>query len=164
MAPKQGDILSASHYDADASSIHTASEQASGSEDDQLLNDPQEISNENDRSILRDEEEMERLLSKPKHLNVVQDIFKSNPHEGRPVKMSRREARRERRRQKRHSKGRKSRGSGRASEVMYEMEEGFKDSSSQTSANSSSAELDKAWERRHSIHVRYISRLQVLQL
>ena len=163
MAPKKGDILSASHYDADASSIHTASEQASDSEDDQLLNNTQDTSNERDRSILKDEEETERLLSKPKHLDAVRDMFTSNPHEGAPVKASRREARRENRRQKRHSRRRKSRSSRSASEIMYEMEEGWKDSSSQTSPNSSSAELDKAWATRRSIHVCCIGRLHVVQ-
>ena len=159
MAINKGDLSSASQYDADAPSLHMASDQASDSEDDQLLDDEQITYplNEHDRTVLKDEEETEKLLSNPTRFDAVQNIFKTNPHEGQPVKASRRDARRQRRREKRRSKRGRSNRSGSGHEVMYEMEEGWKDTSSQNSANSSSAELSMAWDTRHRSKVCYIA-------
>jgi predicted AlkP superfamily pyrophosphatase or phosphodiesterase len=89
---------------------------------------------EKDRSILQQQDEEEKLLSKSGPFDRLKQTFRSQAEDGIAVKLSKREARRVRRR---GSKGTsKNKRGGRSALLMFEMEEGVKDLSSQSSTES----------------------------
>ena len=151
MSKEKQDLLAPANYDADASSIHSDSE----SEDGKMLAESRTTLElrEHDRSVLRDEEETERLLSKPTRLESIQNAFRSNPRDGQPHISPKGNSRRRRPAKRKRQRPQSLPDSGSEGELMYEMEEGYKDTSSQ--ASSSSMELDKkTWEGRHDSKVK----------
>ncbi|EAW14238.1 alkaline phosphatase family protein [Aspergillus clavatus NRRL 1] len=139
-------LLSPGDYDDDASSLRSLSEQDSDSEDDEFLRRPRttlELA-EHDRTVLDEEEEMERLLTRSGPTHGLRRIFSPN---GSSVKIGKYERTRERRahdaeRRRRHAGGDES------GELMYEMEEGYRESESSLLSGSSS-ELDQRLEKHY---------------
>lgn len=83
-----------------------------------------------DRALLQEVEAEERLLAKPTRFDAVKDAFHHRRLQGENVGRSRKQNRRIRRKSGRREEN---------SELMFEMEEGFKDTSSQSSGD----EVDK---------------------
>lgn len=121
-------LLSAAAYDDDAS-LRSPSEQDSDSEDDEYLSKSrttQELA-QHDRSVLEDEDEREKLLMRTVPTSGLRRIFSPNTSS---VRIGRRERRR-RRRRKEGGRGRRPREqAGEGDELMFEMEEGYRDDSS----------------------------------
>lgn len=145
---KEGEMFSDEDYDNDALSLHSASadEHGSGSEDD-LVKRHYRSSRElrdRDHSLLKEEDEQIELLRKKGPLDTIKQLFKgSRQGNGLDEKSSRREARRQRRKERavgprKRPKNNVMKGEG---ELMFEMEEGYKDASSQS--ETSSIELDR---------------------
>ena len=123
-------FLSPSAYDDDASSLRSPSNQDSDSEDDEYLEQTrttQELA-QHDRAVLDDEEETENLLTRGGPTHGLRRIF--SPHRG-----SVRIGKRDRRRQKKPRRESRTgwNGAGEESELMFEMEEGYRDDSSEPS-------------------------------
>ena len=113
-------LLSPSHYDNDASSLRSPSEQDSDSEDDEFLRHPRstlELTS-HDRAVLDDEEELEKLLTRRGPAHGLRRMFSPN---GNSVRIGRRE-RRKARKEARQSRRERVSEEG---ELMYEMEEGI---------------------------------------
>jgi len=134
MAPSRtSPILSPTEYDNDAESLHSASDIAD--DPDHGEREGSQLPDDQDRSLLREEEEQERLLQKPRGFRGLKQALMEKREEAIQTRIARRESRRDRRR------GRiRSNVSGQG-ELLYEMEDGFKDLSSQSSIES--FELDK---------------------
>jgi hypothetical protein len=123
------DLLSPSAYDDDVTSPRSLSEQDSDSEDDEFLRanrSPLELAR-HDKTVLEEEEAMEKLLVRSGPADGLRRIF--SPTVG-PVRIGKRNRRqRERKRSvqgKPHQEG----------DLMFEMEEGFRDFSDGDSIDS----------------------------
>ncbi|PKX99302.1 alkaline phosphatase family protein [Aspergillus novofumigatus IBT 16806] len=141
-------LLSPGDYDDDASSLRSLSEQDSDSDDDEFLRKSRttlELA-EHDRAVLEEEEEMEKLLVRSGPTHGLRRIFSPN---GSSVKIGKYERNRDRRR-KRHDERKRRRRSaaGGNGELMYEMEEGYRESESSLLSGSSS-ELDQRLEKQY---------------
>lgn len=113
--------------DDDVSSLRSPSEQDSDSEDDQFLQGSRttlELA-EHDRKVLEEEEELEKLLTKKGRANGLRRIFSPN---GGSVKIGKRRRQRRRERRDRQRGGREK--TDEEGELMYEMEEGYRDDAS----------------------------------
>lgn len=124
------DLLSPSPYDDDATSPRSLSEQDSDSEDDEFLRANRSSTElaRHDKTVLEEEEEMEKLLVRSGPADGLRRIF--SPTSG-PVRIGKRDhsRRRERKRSiqgKPHQEG----------DLMFEMEEGFRDFSDDDSIDS----------------------------
>lgn len=141
--PTSPSLLSPAGYDDDVASLRTLSDQESDSEDDQLVQASRSTLEltQHDLTVLEEEEERERLLTKTKSSPTVglRRIFGANPHsnESVSVRIGKRESRRKRKeeramtRERRQIEKRKRRRSSlpfgqesERNELMYEMEEG----------------------------------------
>ncbi|KAJ5581136.1 Type I phosphodiesterase/nucleotide pyrophosphatase/phosphate transferase [Penicillium hetheringtonii] len=125
-------LLSPSHYDNDASSLRSPSEQDSDSEDDEFLRHPRstlELTS-HDRAVLDDEEELEKLLTRRGPAHGLRRMFSPN---GNSVRIGRRE-RRKARKEARQSRRERVSEEG---ELMYEMEEGIGDNADSIMSGSS---------------------------
>ncbi len=146
-------LLSPSHYDDDAASLRSVSDQESDSEDDQVVKgarNSQEIA-EHDRSVLKEEEEREKLLTVGEPgANGLRRIFSGPDSNGSKVRIGRQERRRQRRQDRKATRRKKKGKDHEENGLMYEMEEGgpHDDISSASSSNESS-ELDR--EKFHSV-------------
>ena len=145
-------MLSDEEYDNDAASLHSTSNQEleSDSEIDLArhgLRTSRDI-REHDRSLLREEDERDELLRTKGPLDGIKRMLgRSQAEQGMDTKISKREQRRQRRRSSRRRNEKKQSSESAEGELMFEMEEGFKDTSS-LSSDADSMELDKqAWER-----------------
>jgi hypothetical protein len=99
--------------------------------------DPHEDVIDHDRSVLREEEERERLLTKETPVARLQKVFGARSSDGEPTKLGKNERRRQRRREKRAARRKKRSGGKDDGELMFEMEEGgLKDSGSEASSSS----------------------------
>ena len=130
--PASPSLLAPAAYDDDASSLRSPSEQDSDSEDDEYLNKPRttlELA-QHDRSVLEDEEELEKLLTRSGPTSGLRRIFSPNASTVRIGKRERRRQRREERRSRRDQRKRNHEQTGEDGELMYEMEEGYRDDSS----------------------------------
>lgn len=129
-------LLSPSHYDNDAASLRSPSEQDSDSEDDEFLRHPRSTLElaQHDRSVLEDEDELEKLLTRRGPAHGIRRIFSPNGSRVRIGKKERR-ARREARQARRERVSEEG-------ELMYEMEEGFRDDDSLMSGSSSNMDGD----------------------
>ncbi|KAG2021415.1 hypothetical protein GB937_004752 [Aspergillus fischeri] len=141
-------LLSPGDYDDDASSLRSLSEQDSDPDDDEFLRKTRttlELA-EHDRAVLEEEEEMEKLLVRSGPTHGLRRIFSPN---GSSVKIGKYERNRDRRR-KRHDERKRRRRSaaGENGELMYEMEEGYRESESSLLSGSSS-ELDQRLEKQY---------------
>ncbi|RDW74589.1 alkaline phosphatase family protein [Aspergillus mulundensis] len=136
------DLLSPRDYDEDAESLRSPlSDQDSDSEDDEFLARSRttlELA-EHDRTVLDDEEELEKLLTRSGPTHDIRRIFSPNRSNVRIGKKE--EARRQRRRKERAArKARREKRHG-DDEEMYEMEEGHPgDESSLLSSSSSDSD------------------------
>ena len=135
-------------YDYDAASPRSTADQASDSEDEVLVEGSQGMLEAEDykASVLRDEEEQETLLTKKGPFGGVKRVFRGSANDvGSSLRdrISRKQLRMERR-----GSGRGSRGeNAEEGQVLFELEEGFKDTSSRSSS-SNSLRLDRdKWNR-----------------
>ncbi|KAL4806346.1 alkaline-phosphatase-like protein [Aspergillus unguis] len=134
------DLLSPRVYDDDAESLRSPlSEQDSDSEDDEFLSRSRttlELA-EHDRTVLDDEEELEKLLTRSGPTHDIRRLFSPNRSNVRIGKKE--EARRQRRKEERDARrARREKRQAHDDEEMYEMEEGHpEDESSLLSATSS---------------------------
>lgn len=131
-------LLSPSNYDNDASSLRSPSEQDSDSEDDEFLRHPRSTFElaQHDRSVLDEEDEMEKLLTRRSPAHGLRRIFSPSASSVRIGKKERRRARREARQTRRERVSEEG-------ELMYEMEEGFRDLDSLMSRSSSDLDGDE---------------------
>jgi predicted AlkP superfamily pyrophosphatase or phosphodiesterase len=141
-------LLSPGDYDDDASSLRSLSEQDSDSDDDEFLRKSRttlELA-EHDRAVLEEEEEMEKLLVRSGPTHGLRRIFSPN---GSSVKIGKYERDRDRRRKRQDERKRRRRSAaGQNGELMYEMEEGYRESESSLLSGSSS-ELDQRLEKQY---------------
>ncbi|KAL4892575.1 alkaline-phosphatase-like protein [Aspergillus ambiguus] len=142
-------LLSPGDYDEDAESLRSPSEQDSDSEDDEFLRKSRttlELA-EHDRTVLDDEEETEKLLTRGGPTHEIRRLFSPNRSSVRIGKQERRRRRRERRDARRGRQGKLQE----SSDVMFEMEEmeeGHREDESSL-LSSSSSDLDlRAREKR----------------
>ncbi|KAL4874060.1 hypothetical protein BDV12DRAFT_181924 [Aspergillus spectabilis] len=138
------DLLSPRDYDDDAESLRSPlSEQDSDSEDDKFLARSRttlELA-EHDRTVLDDEEETEKLLTRTGPTHDLRRLFSPNRSNVRIGKKE--EARRQRRKERREArKARRERQHGHGDGEMYEMEEGHRDDESSL-LSASSSDLDE---------------------
>lgn len=124
------DLLSPSAYDDDVTSPRSLSEQDSDSEDDEFLraNRSSKELARHDKTVLEEEEEMEKLLVRSGPADGLRRIF--SPTSG-PVRIGKRD--RSRRRERKTSIQGKPHQEG---DLMFEMEEGFRDFSDDDSIDS----------------------------
>ena len=130
MALEQSEkLLSRRSYDRDAQVIHS---------DDESDNDHAgELGrkSEEDGDVLREDAEVEELLSKPRKFTALRRVLGSRNH-GEPVKVSRREERRQRHAEQNARKRRRSSMGNEDGHIMFEMEEGNPETSSISSTDS----------------------------
>ncbi|KAF3391013.1 hypothetical protein DPV78_010986 [Talaromyces pinophilus] len=124
------DLLSPSAYDDDITSPRSLSEQDSDSEDDEFLraNRSSKELARHDKTVLEEEEEMEKLLVRSGPADGLRRIF--SPTSG-PVRIGKRD--RSRRRERKRSIQGNPHQEG---DLMFEMEEGFRDFSDDDSIGS----------------------------
>lgn len=136
--PESPSLLSPSNYDNDASSLRSPSEQDSDSEDDEFLRHPRSTLElaQHDQSVLDEEDEMEKLLTRSSPAHGLRRIFSPSASSVRIGKKERRRARREARQSRRERVSEEG-------ELMYEMEEGFRDVDSLMSRSSSDLDGDE---------------------
>ncbi len=92
---------------------------------------------DHDRSVLREEEEREQLLSKDTPVERLQKVFGGRSNDGGPLKIGRKERRRQKRREKRDVRRKRRKGQDAEGQLMFEMEEGgLMDSASEASTSS----------------------------
>lgn len=135
--PRSPSLLSPANYDNDAASLRSPSEQDSDSDDDEFLRYPRstlELS-QHDRSVLDDEDELEKLLTRSGPAHGLRRIFSPNGNNVRIGKRERRRARREARLSRRERVSEEG-------ELMYEMEEGLGDDETSSMMSGSSMDLD----------------------
>ena len=135
--PRRPSLLSPAHYDNDASSLRSPSEQDSDSDDDELLRQPRstlELS-KHDRSVLEAEDELEKLLTRSGPAHGLRRIFSPSGTSVRIGKKERRRARREARLSRRERVSEEG-------ELMYEMEEGLGDDDTSSLMSGSSVDDD----------------------
>lgn len=138
------DLLSPSAYDDDVASPRSLSDQESDSEDDEFLRAKRSTLElaRHDKTVLEEEEEMEKLLVRNSPADGIRRIF--SPTVG-PVRIGKRD--RSRRRERKASIQGKPHQEG---DLMFEMEEGFQDRSDDDSIDSldlNEKELDD-WQPR----------------
>ncbi|KAL2866485.1 alkaline phosphatase family protein [Aspergillus lucknowensis] len=143
MSPRR-DLLSPRDYDDDAESLRSPlSEQDSDSEDDDFLANSRstlELSR-HDRTVLDDEEETEKLLTRTGPTHELRRLFSPNRSSVRIGKKE--QARRQRKQERRDARrARREKRHGLGEEEMYEMEEGHREDESSL-LSSSSSELDE---------------------
>lgn len=135
--PRSPSLLSPANYDNDAASLRSPSEQDSDSDDDEFLRHPRstlELSR-HDRSVLDEEEELEKLLTRSGPAHGLRRIFSPSGSSVRIGKRERRRARREARISRRQRVSEEG-------ELMYEMEEGLGDDETSSVMSGSSLGLD----------------------
>ncbi|KAI9926490.1 hypothetical protein MW887_004255 [Aspergillus wentii] len=133
-------LLSPAGYDDDAS-LRSPSEQDSDSEDDEFLRNSRttlELA-EYDRSVLQEEDEMEKLLTRSGPTHGLRRIFSPN---GSSVKIGKRERRRQRKKARHDERRGRREQVSEDGELMYEMEEGHGDDEASL-LSSQSSEFDR---------------------
>ncbi|RAL13481.1 alkaline phosphatase family protein [Aspergillus homomorphus CBS 101889] len=152
---RDSSLLSPGGYDEDAESLRSPSEQDSDSEDDEFIRRSRttlELA-EHDRTVLDDEEETEKLLTRSGPTHGLRRIFSPNSSSVRIGKQERRRQRRQARRDARRQRLGKSRESA---EMLFEMEEGHPDDESSL-LSSSSSDLDRRLKDYNSVPVPRVS-------
>ncbi|KAL2816251.1 alkaline-phosphatase-like protein [Aspergillus cavernicola] len=144
-------LLSPRDYDDDAESLRSPlSEQESDSEDDEFLARSRttlELA-EHDRTVLDDEEETEKLLTRTGPTHGLRRIFSPNRSNVRIGKKE--EARRQRKKEREARRARQERRHRYGEEEMYEMEEGHRDDESSL-LSSSSSDLDERVKEQYAV-------------
>jgi predicted AlkP superfamily pyrophosphatase or phosphodiesterase len=130
MAIEQSEkLLSRRSYDQDAQAIHS---------DDESDNDHAgELGrkSEEDGDVLREDAEVEELLSKPRKFSALRKALGTR-NNGEPVRVSRKEERRQRHAEQSARKRRRSSMGNEDGQLMFEMEEGNPETSSISSTDS----------------------------
>ncbi|KAI9892635.1 MAG: ectonucleotide pyrophosphatase phosphodiesterase [Vezdaea aestivalis] len=146
---RDGSLLVPTRYDDDNLSLRTLSDQDSDSEDDELQQGAQtslEL-NQHDLSVLREEEEREKLLVEGSTGEGLRRIFSGGLSNSSKVKIGKRDRRKKRRREQREERRARKQllmeGKGEEGEMMVEMEEGVFDSDEGSYTSESSSELDR---------------------
>jgi hypothetical protein len=149
MPPTQRDVhLPEGRQDNDATSRKSSSDQASDSEEELYIEKSRRTLElkDYDASILQDEEEHENLLTRKGRFDGIKRLFQSSSNDGAHM-IGVREPRRRRREKRRASIRGLMGGSAEEGQLMFEMEEGFKDTSSRSSS-ADSLRLDRQkWNR-----------------
>ena len=150
-SPASPSLLSPGGYDDDVASLRTLSDQDSDSEDDQILEGSRstlELS-QHDRTVLDEEEELEKLLTKSSPTDGLKRILGVGPDSG-SVRIGKRE-KRKRLRQVQKAMMRKNTENAKSIELddlLSGIEEGFDDLSSVASASTTSLDSGlKSFER-----------------
>ena len=144
----QDNPLTPATCDNDATSLIPASDQSSDSEEERLVEKSRTTLELNyyDASLLRDKEEHENLLTEKGPLHGMKNVLKG-PSSDAGLSLGGREARSKRRKQRRGSKLGQRGDRAEEGQLMFQMEEGFKDISSRSSS-SDSLHLDREkWSR-----------------
>ena len=158
LAPKGKDVsarhfLSPAHYDDDAASLRSASDQESDSEDDEVLQgarSSREIA-EHDRLVLKEEEEREKLLTEGDSAGKgLRRIFSGSHSNGSRVKIGKQERRRQRRQDRKAARRRRMGKDDEEGVLMYEMEEGGTHDDVSSASSNDSSDLDR--RRMQSVH------------
>lgn len=140
------DFLSPAHYDDDAASLRSASDQESDSEDDEVLQGARsslEIA-EHDRSVLKEEEEREKLLTEADSAGKgLRRIFSGSHGNGSKVKIGKQEQRRQRRQDRKAARRRRRGKNDEEGELMYEMEEGGLHDDVSSGSSNDSSDIDR---------------------
>ncbi len=131
-------LLSEKHYDDDASLVNSNSISGSDSEGDDV--EGAEDVKDSDRHILEETAEHEKLLHKPTRLEAARGVFglREGRQDGQQGGSKRPKERKKNRKLSR-------RGKKESSDMMFEMEGGFKDTSSQSSFETD----DLQWDTKH---------------
>lgn len=143
-------LLSPAGYDDDVSSLRSFSVQDSDSEDDELVRgsrSPLEIA-QHDRTVLEEEDEREKLLTKSSPAEGLRRIFSPNGGSIRIGKRERRKQRKERRAAQRQAQRRARKKPYIEGDLMYEMEEGDNKDASDTPLHSrllNESGCDQVW-------------------
>ena len=135
--------MSSGRYDEDAQVVDSISDLESESESDTLIQSP----SSKDHETLNEYDEAEQLLSEDAPLSTLKARTKNG-----------REARRERSDKRNHVRNRRrsSGALGEASNQVYEMEEGFKDTSSNSSTDSLLLKATKKTTTSRSLYCRWL--------
>ncbi|PYH78857.1 nucleotide pyrophosphatase family protein [Aspergillus uvarum CBS 121591] len=139
---RDASLLSPGGYDEDAESLRSPSEQDSDSEDDEFLRRSRttlELA-EHDRTVLDDEEETEKLLTRSGPTHGLRRIF--SPNSSSSVRIGKQERRRQRRQARKDARRGRLGNSRESAEMLFEMEEGHPDDESSL-LSSSSSDLDR---------------------
>lgn len=140
--------LTPAPYDSDATSLRPALDQPSDSEEELLAEKSRNTLelNNYDASLLRDEEERENLLTKKGPFQGMKNVFKG-PSSDAGLNLGGRGVSSKRRKQRRGST--LSRKGNRAAEgqLMFEVEEGYKNISSRSSSSDSLHLGQEKWNR-----------------
>jgi hypothetical protein len=145
---QQDSLLTSGAYDNDALSLRSSSNRDSDSEDERLIEESRTSLDlhDYDSSVLREEEERENLLIKRGPLDMIKHAFIDSSNNV-AFKPKDREARRKQRRERRASRRGLKSETAVEGQLMFEMEEGFKDNSSRSSS-SDHLHLDREiWEK-----------------
>ncbi|KAL1955923.1 hypothetical protein VTO42DRAFT_7996 [Malbranchea cinnamomea] len=139
-SPTSPSLLSPGGYDDDVASLRTFSDQDSDSEDDQILQGSRstlELSR-HDRTVLEEEDELEKLLTKSSPAAGLKRILGVGPESGSSVRIGKREKRKRLRRVQRalRKKNAELAQGLEMDELIYGVEEGLDDSSSSVSTTS----------------------------
>lgn len=147
---QQDNLLAHDRYDNDAASLRSTSDQALDLEDERLAEKSRTTLelHDYDASVLRDEEECQNLLTKKGPFDAInKNVFRgSSSHTA--LGLGDRQARRQRRKERRASKRGLKGETAEEGQLMVEMEEGFKDTSSRSSS-SDSLPLDQHKWKKH---------------
>ncbi|PGH08464.1 hypothetical protein AJ80_07863 [Polytolypa hystricis UAMH7299] len=155
-APASPSLLSPSGYDDDVVSLRSLSDQDTDSEDDELIKGSRSTLElaQHDRTVLEEEEELEKLLVKSSPTDGLRRIFGASSHDnGSSVRIGKKERRRRRRSERRAQRLKESGNTDVEGELMYEMEGGFKDDSS-SQASTTSFDSDPGGPLRSAVYTR----------
>lgn len=133
---------SSAHADSDDATLITSHSDGDFVSEDEESYDVSQTPDATDRLILEDNEHQQSLLNKPKNSKGMKGIFSRDDNNAQG-----KQRRRGKRRIERFKK--EAQGSGNA-ELMYEMEGGYKDSSSRSSSESP-ALLDEKWNKQPAV-------------
>src|SRR5271170_4768422 len=131
-------LLSHKNYDTDAL-LGTFDELVESGSDDDFGGSQSVLEvHETDRAILKEEEDREKLLARPSRLDKIRQALVPKDGSGEPgTRRQKRRKRRERRKAERRERGKNVEDA----ELMFEMEGGFKDTSSGSSTDSETSRV-----------------------
>lgn len=160
----QDNPLTPATYENDATSLTPAPDQSSDSEEERLAEKSRTTLelNDYDASLLRDEDERETLLTAKRPLHGMKNVLK-NPSGDAGLSLGGREVRRKRRKQRGGSTTGQKGDRAEEGQLMFQMEEGFKDISSRSSS-SDSLHLDRELRGRLKKQVSQPSKLLTAKL
>ena len=132
-------------YDNDACSVGSTADQESDRGDNYLVHGSKYTlePSEHDRSVLLEDDQREKLLANNKSLDTVKRAFGVRNDNGSPIKVATREGRRRRKWRRRRTQRRSHSKEDEEEEQIFEMEAGFKDTSSQSDTSTTGPDRRK---------------------